>query len=95
MMSCSSPTYLTPRQFIEKAKIMEEMHSAQWVSFRGVKNGKANIEYGTSVSSSNILTNSKSSSITNYWTEYSNLPKDVKVKITNKIYPWVMSKNRN
>ena len=81
---CSSnQKEISSSEFTEKVSRLNELHSAQWYKYLGVKNGNAYIEYGTIITSSNVLTGNTKPKVEIYFTEYSKLSSETKAILEN------------
>ena len=87
LTGCNHEPELTSNAFLEQAKGLEQLHSAKWTRFLGVRDGKAYLECGT------LMTITGKPDIKIYWTEYAALPPEVRNKIDHHIEPWIISES--
>jgi len=83
LIGCNEIEYLDAAAFVVKAEGMNEINSASWTSFLGVKDGKAYLETGS------LIPLSGNPKVETFWTEFEDLPFAIREMIIYRRIPWI------
>ena len=78
LVGCGSPRlqHVSAAEFVERAQIAGEAHSAQWATFVGATAERAYLEHGTLSNAASSLAGGAPTVVV-FWTELDRLPADV------------------
>lgn len=74
--------HLDAQDFIERAKVIEQMNSAMWMTYVGSSHNRAYLEF------QDMLTLSGKPATVVYWTELDGLPKQLADQLKTGTPPW-------
>jgi len=88
LSGCASTriTRLSGAEFVNQAKQIEQVSSFHWTTYVGSSTQRAYLEYGRPSLMYNII--GKETRTTVYWTELSELPKDIADQLRTGTPPW-------
>jgi uncharacterized protein YceK len=74
--------HLDAQEFVERAKVIEQMNSAMWMTYVGSSHSRAYLEF------QDMLTLSGNPATVVYWTELDGLPKQLADQLKTGTPPW-------